>query len=84
MSIKPSATFICGIKFKDVTSSLSGESFSMKVGSFSFGLPVSASAVSKPISEIKATEDDTNINKTILSGSAKNFVYFGSLDVSAS
>ena len=56
----------------------------MKVRSFSFCLPVSASAVSKPIFEIKATEDNTNISTHMLSVSDKNVVSFGSLTASAS
>ena len=56
----------------------------MKVGSFSFGSPVSASAVGKPIFEIKATEDKTNISTPMLYGSGKNIASFGSMDASAS
>ena len=47
------------------------ESSSLKVDSFSFGSPVSASAVSKPIFEIKATECKTNIYTPMLSESGK-------------
>ena len=54
----------------------------MKVGSFSFGSPVSSSAVSKPIFEIKATEDKTKISTPILYGSVKNVLSFGSMDAS--
>ena len=67
-----------------LTSSLPGESYLLKVGSFSFGSPVSASAVSKPIFEIKSTEDKTNISTPMLSGSVKNVLSFGSLATSAS
>ena len=45
---------------------------------------MSASAVSNPISEIKATEDKTNISSYMLSRSSKNVVYFGSLDAKGS
>ena len=65
-------------------SSLSGEGYLLKVGSFSFGSPVSASAISKPIFEIKATEDNTNISTPMLSVSGKNDASFGSLAASAS
>ena len=41
------------------------------MGSFLFGSPVSASAFSKPIFEIKATEDKTNISTPMLYGSGK-------------
>ena len=60
------------IKSKAVTSSLSSDGSSLKVGSFSFGSPLSVSAVSKPILEIKATEYNTNISTPILSGLEKN------------
>ena len=43
----------------------------MKVGSFSFGSPSSASAVSKPIFDIKAIEEKTNIYTPMLSISVK-------------
>ena len=56
----------------------------MKVGSFSFVSPVSASSISKPIFDIKATENKTNISTPLLSGSVKNFVSFGSLAASTS
>ena len=56
----------------------------MKVGSLSFGLPVSASTVSKPIFDIKATEDKNNISTPMLSVSGKNVPSFGSLAESAS
>ena len=62
-----------------MTSSLSGEGYLLKVGSFSFDSPVSASAVSKPIFDIKTTEDKTNISTPMLSGSGKNVVLFGSM-----
>ena len=45
---------------------------------------MSASDVSKPIFEIKVTEDKTNISIDTLSGSVKNAPSFGSLTVSAS
>ena len=45
---------------------LSGEVSFLKVGSFSFGSPVSDSTVSKPIFYIKATEDNTNISTPML------------------
>ena len=62
ISSKDPAPFGCGINPKDMTSSLTGEGYSLKVGSFSFGSPVSASAVSKPIFEIKATEENYNVH----------------------
>ena len=45
---------------------------------------MSATAVSKPIFDIKATEDNTKITTPMLSVSGKNAVYFCSLDASAS
>ena len=84
MPLKPPAPVGGGIKSKALNSSLSGEGYSLKVGSFSFGSPVSTSAVSKPIFYIKATEDKTKIPAPMLSESGKNFVSFGSLDPSAS
>ena len=56
----------------------------MKVGSFSFSSPFSASDFSKPIFEIKATEYNTNISTPMLSRSGKKFLYFGYLAASAS
>ena len=56
----------------------------LKVGSSSFGSPVSASAVSKPIFEIKATEEKSNISSPMFSGSGKYILSFGSLAASAS
>ena len=56
----------------------------MKVGSSSFGSPVSASVDGKPIFEIKATEDKTKISTPMLSASGKNYVSFGYLAASAS
>ena len=44
---------------------------------------MSASAVSKTIFEIKANGDKTNIYISMLSGSVKNFLSFGSMDESA-
>ena len=55
----------------------------MKVGSFSFGSPVSTSAVSKPIFEIKTTEYNNNISMPTLSVSSKTVLSFGSLAASA-
>ena len=54
-----------------MTSSLSGESYSSKVGSFSLGQPVNAFAVSNTIFEIKANKEKTNISTFMLSGSNK-------------
>ena len=45
---------------------------------------MSAYAVSKPIFEIKDTEDNTNISTPMLSVSGKNVLLFGSLAASAS
>ena len=45
---------------------------------------MSASAVSKSIFDIKATEDNRNISTPMLSGSGKSVLSFGSLDASAS
>ena len=42
---------------------------------------MSYSAVSKPIFDIKATEEKTNISKPILYGPGKNVLSFGSLAV---
>ena len=67
-----------------MTSSLSGEGSSLKVCSFSFGSPVRASAVNKPIFEIKATNDNTNISVPMFSGSGKHVLSFGYMDASAS
>ena len=66
-----------------MTYSLSGEGSLLKVGSFSFGSPVSDSAVSKQIFEIKATGYKTKISTFMLSRSSKNVVSFGSLYASA-
>ena len=56
------------------------DSSSFLVGSFSFGSPVSASSVSKPIFEIKATEDKNKISTpTFGYGSGKNIISVGSL-----
>ena len=84
MSLNSTAPFGVFINTKAVTSLLSGEVSSLKVVTFSFGLPLSASAVSKPIFYIKVTEDKTNISIPMLSGSGKNFVSFGSMDANAS
>ena len=43
---------------------------------------MSDSAVSKPIFEIRATEDMTNISTPMLSVLGKNFLSFGFLDAS--
>ena len=56
----------------------------MEGGSLSFGSPVSASAVSKPIFDIKATDDKTKISTPMFSGSVKNVLSFGYLYSSAS
>ena len=53
------------------------------LGSFSFGLPVSDSAVSNSIFEINGTEDKTTIYIPMLSGLVKNVLSFSSLDVNA-
>ena len=45
---------------------------------------MSASTVSKPIFEIKVTEDNKNISTPMLSRSGKNFLSLGSLDASVS
>ena len=84
MSLNFPEPFVCGINSKALTSSLSGDSSLLKLGSFSFGSPVSASTVSKPILEIEATEDNNKITTPMLSGSGKKIVYFGSLATSAS
>ena len=52
----------------------------LKEGSFLFGSLVSASYVSKPIFDIKATEDKTNMSTLILSGPGKKVLSFGYLD----
>ena len=57
MSLNPPEPFEGGIESKAVTSSLLGEVSLLKVGYFSFVSPVSASTVSKPIFDIKATEE---------------------------
>ena len=45
---------------------------------------MSASAVSKPIFDIKATEENTKITSPMLYVSGKNFISFGSMAASAS
>ena len=50
-----------------------------KVGSLSFGPPVSASAVSKPIFEINYNEYKTKIFTPNFSVSGKNVLSFGSM-----
>ena len=67
-----------------MTLSLSGEGYSLKVGSFSFGSPVNASAVSKPIFYIKANEVKTNIYTPVFYGLVKNVISFGSIYAIAS
>ena len=49
IALKTPSPFLGGIKYKVVISSLSGESYSLKVSPFSFDLSVSTSAISKPI-----------------------------------
>ena len=56
----------------------------LELGSFSFGSPLSSSAVSKPIFDIQATEDNTNISTPMFSGSGKNVVSFGYLAANTS
>ena len=55
-----------------MNSSLSGDGYSLKVGSFSFGSPVGPSDVSKPIFEINVTEYNTKVSTPMLSVSGKN------------
>ena len=55
----------------------------LKVGYFSFGSPASDSDVSKPIFDIKDTEDKNKIPKPMFSGSGKNVLSYGSLAASA-
>ena len=62
-----------------MTSSLSSEGSSLKVGSLPFGSPVSFSSVSNSIFEINAPDDKNKIYTYMLSGSGKNVVSFGSL-----
>ena len=54
----------------------------MKVGSFSFGSPVSAPSVSNPIFDIKETEYKNNISIPIFYGSVKKNPSFGSMAAS--
>ena len=84
MSLKFPYPFVGGIKSKDVTLSLSGEGYSLKVGSLLFGSPESDSAVNKPIFEINTTEYKTNISTPMLFGSGKNTLSLGSMAASAS
>ena len=84
MSLKAPEPFGGGIKYKAVNLSSSGEGSSLRVGSLSFGSPVSASAVGKPIFYINATKYKTNISTHMLSGSGKNIAPFGSMAASAS
>ena len=67
-----------------MTSSLSGEGYPLKVGSLSFVSPVNESDLSKPIFEIKATDNKNNISTPMLSVSGKNVLSFGYLAASAS
>ena len=83
MTLNTPGPFGGGIKSKYVTLSLWGEVYLLKIGYLSFGLSVSASAVSKPIFEINSTEYKANISTPMLYGSGKNVVSFGSLDASA-
>ena len=83
MSLNPPASFGGGIKSKAATLSLSGKGYFLKVGSFSFGSPVSDSAIGKPIFEIKATGYKTKISTPILYGSGKHILSFGYLLASA-
>ena len=53
MSLKATSKYGDWIKSKSMTSSLSGEGSPLKVGFLFFGSPVSASAVSEPIFEMK-------------------------------
>ena len=53
MLLKALAPFEGGIKSKAVTSSLSGEGSLLKLGSLSFGSPLSASDVGNPIFDIR-------------------------------
>ena len=62
-----------------LNSSLSGEGYLLKVGSFSVGSPVIVSTVSNPIFDTKSTEDKTKISTPMLSGSGKNILFFGYL-----
>ena len=64
--------------------SLSGEGSLLKVGSLTFGSPVSASAVNVPIFEINYTDYKTKISTPMLYGSGGNVVSFGSLTAIAS
>ena len=84
MSLNPPTSFGVGIKSKAMISSLSGEGSSLEVGSLSCVSTVSASAVSKQIFKIMATEDKTNISTPMLYGSRKSLLSFGSLVESAS
>ena len=56
MSLNTPSPFGDGLNYRGVNSSLSIEGASLKVRYFLFGSPVSASAGSKPIYEIKTTE----------------------------
>ena len=56
----------------------------IKVGSFSYGSTVSASAGINQNNYIKVTENKTNIFTPMLYGSGKNVLSFGYLDASAS
>ena len=77
MLLNAPAPFVGDIKYKAVTSSLSGEGSLLKVGSFSFFSPVSAPTFSKPIFDIKATDNKNNVSTPMLYGSVKNVQSFG-------
>ena len=66
------------------TSSSIGEGYLLKVSCLYFGSPVCASAVSKPIFDIKATEYNTKISTPTFYESGKNVLSFGSMAANAS
>ena len=84
ISLNTPSPFGGGIKSKAVTLSLLSEGYSLKVGSLTFGSPVSASAVSNPIFEINSTEDKTKMFTPMFSGLGKKTVSFGSMAARAS
>ena len=71
MSLNTPSPFGDGLNYRGVNSSLSIEGASLKVRYFLFGSPVSASAGSKPIYEIKTTEYKTNISAPMFLYQAK-------------
>ena len=75
MSLNSPEPFGVGINSKAVTSFLSDEGSLLKVGSFLFGSPASASDVSKTIFDIKTTEYKTKISTPMFSGSVKKKSY---------